>query len=87
MRRPKYLNVLTDSRAEPLSIMGVLGDNGDLFRETCITLHLDSLKVMKLEVAQVWIIFMRIRRSPTNASCTNLYYNHWSTFDTTDYYF
>ena len=50
MRRPKYLNVLTDSRAEPLSIMGVLGDNGDLFRETCITLHLDSLKVMKLEV-------------------------------------
>ena len=50
--------MLTDSRAEPLSIMGVLGDNGDLFRETCITLYLDSLKVMKLEVAQVWIIFI-----------------------------
>ena len=52
MRRPKYLNVLTDSRAEPLSIMGVLGDNGDLFREMCFTLHFDSLKVMQLEVAQ-----------------------------------
>ena len=60
MRRPKYLNVLTDSRAEPLSIMGVLGDNGDLFRETCITLHLVSLKVMKLEVTQVWIIILFI---------------------------
>ena len=55
--------ILTDSRAEPLSIMGVLGDNGDLFRETCITLHLDSLKVMKLEVAQVWIIFISLCRT------------------------
>ena len=68
MRRPKYLNVLTDSRAESLSIMGVLGDNGDLFRETCITLHLDLLKVMKLEVAQVWIIFISLCRTVKSPS-------------------
>ena len=40
------------SRTEPLSTMGVLGDNGDYLQDVCITLHLASLKVMKLELAQ-----------------------------------
>ena len=63
MMRPKYLNVETVSRTEPLSIIGTLGDNGDLFRETCIALHLDSLKVMKLELAHDWIIFVSFCRA------------------------
>ena len=60
MRSPKYLYIVTVSRIEPFSIMDVQGDNGYLFREMCITLHLDSLNVIKLELAQVCIIFIFI---------------------------
>jgi len=55
IRRQRYLKVLTTSRTVPPSIIGFVGDNGDLLRETCMTLHFDRLKDMKLEVAQVSI--------------------------------
>jgi len=55
IRRPRYLKVLTTSTTVSLSIIGFMGDNRDLLRETCMTLHFDRLKDMKLEVAQVSI--------------------------------
>ena len=48
--------------------MGVQGDNGDLFQEMCITLHLDSLNVIKLELAQVCIIFISFCRDTKSPS-------------------
>ncbi len=68
MRSPKCLNVVTVSRTEPLSSMGIVGDNGDLFRETCITLHLDSLKDMKLELVHVWITFTSLCSAAKSAT-------------------
>ena len=58
MKSPKYLYIVTVSRIETFSIISVQGDNGDLFWEMCITLHLDSLNVIKLELAQVCMIYI-----------------------------
>ncbi len=68
VRSPTYLNVSTVSRTEPLSDMGMVGDNGDLLRETCMTLHLASLDNMKLEVAQVWIALTSLCRATKSAA-------------------
>ena len=44
-------------------VMGVQGENGDPFREMCITLHFDSLNVIKLELAQACISLCRDTKS------------------------
>ena len=49
MRCPKYLYVVAISKTEALSIMAIMGDNGNLFGEVCITLHLASLAVPILD--------------------------------------
>ena len=50
MSSPKYLNILTDSRAIPLSVMVVVGNTLVVFQKMRITLHFVSLNDMKVQL-------------------------------------
>ena len=55
---PRYLNDGTVSSCEPFSNRGEMGVVGFLLRDICMSLHLDSLNVMKFDEAQLLMASM-----------------------------